>query len=198
MYLPAARVSAPKSKKASTEARQPGTSRSISSVKAWRPQGRVASMCVLPSLAVVMTRKLSGTMCQGMSSPKSLTMVSRQPPGLSSLPNSHSSWSAVSNSKRPLRKLEATPPGRLCCSTNRVFFPARASRQAAARPPFPAPMTTASNFGISIPPYSVVVLPILLIKQVYSSFNEIVNYFTYKGRKISVFGNAILDNRANC
>ena len=148
MYLPAARVSAPRSKNFSTDSRQPGTYSSILLTKFSRPQGRVASMG-LPSLAVVITRKLSGTMYQLMSSPNSSTMVWRQPPGFSALPNSHSSCSAVSNSKRPLLKLEATPPGRLCCSTSSVFLPALASLHAAASPPLPAPITTASNLGIS-------------------------------------------------
>lgn len=41
---------------------------------------------------------------------------------------------------------EAQPPGRLCRSTRSVFLPPFAIRQAAARPPLPAPMTTASYF----------------------------------------------------
>ena len=46
--------------------------------------------------------------------------------------------------------------------------------------------------------HCIVVLPILLIKSVYSSPDEFVNYFTFFPRKISVFSNSQLDRRAKC
>lgn len=50
----------------------------------------------------------------------------RTVPGRSSVPRSHSSCRADSNSKRPRTKLVAEPPGRLWRSSTSVFLPPRA------------------------------------------------------------------------
>ena len=120
--------------------RLPGTSCSSLAQKLGMPQGMSASM---PSLGTMRRKVSSMPVRQSISAP-SISKNLRMPPGFSAVPTVQSSWREVSNSKRPLTKLVALPPGMLCFSTTSVFLPFLAVKAPAARPPLPAPMTMTS------------------------------------------------------